>query len=160
MAKEILKENCFEITVILLLFFYRHITVKRLTAISYSCSSDQTVVDFKSHRRNSDRIDRAYWEVNAELDCFFLLASYILLAHQNRHVSACAALGLKSQLFMSDCLPFLVPILTLSATIKRLAAMCVFPPALKGDPVAPIFLINCSYKWCHLASPVHWLFQY
>lgn len=35
---------------------------------------------------------------------------------------------------MSDCLPFPVPIYTLSATIKRLAAMCVFPAALTGCP--------------------------
>lgn len=57
--------------------------------------------------------------------------------------------------FLSWC-----PFGLLSAIIKYLAAMCVLPLALKGDPVAPIFLIHCSYKWCHLASADYWLFQY
>lgn len=110
---------------------------------------------FISKPTDGIQTDMSIWEVGAELVLSIILASYILLEHQYKHVSVCADLGFKSQQFLSDCLPFLVPIYTLSATIKRLAAMCVFPPALKEDPVAPIFLINYSYKWCHLASADH-----
>lgn len=43
----------------------------------------------------------------------------------------------------------------ISATFMPLAAMCVFPPAVEGDPVAPILLISC-----HLASAAHQPFPY
>lgn len=34
------------------------------------------------------------------------------------------------------------------------AAMCVFLPALRGDSTAPIFLIYCHQKSCHLAADI------
>lgn len=73
-----------------------------------------------------------------------VLASCILSAHQNRHVSMCAASGLKRYVWLPS-----FPGSHWDSTIKRLAAVCVFTPSLKADPVAPIFLINCSYKWNH-----------
>lgn len=46
------------------------------------------------------------------------------------------------------------PFRNIQALLEQTNHHVYFSSALKGGPVAPSVLINCSYGWCHLAPPM------